>query len=218
MNSIELLLIISFGLSLFLMLTGITLLGCGYYYRQKSRLLVSGKRIKNKRKKRQLEAYRFYSQKILLCGSISLFICLLCGGVSGYVMYDQQMTMSKEDQKALVEGYYLTADFEKELQTILEKDIDEAKSIQNIQSLGSLMASYSSKKANHLTQQKGQQKINKYYQTIKELGINATTQSQEMVTNKDILDNYLVDVKKIEGIQKDIFKFYKVDETELEKN
>ncbi|MDT2782949.1 hypothetical protein [Vagococcus fluvialis] len=207
MNSIELLLIISFGLSLFLMLTRITLLGCSYYYQQKSRLLVSGKRIKNKRKKRQLEAYRFYSQKLLLCG-----------GISDYVMYNQQMTMSKEDQNALVDGYYLTADFEKELQTILEKDIDETKSIQNIQSLGSLMASYSSKRANHLTQQKGQQKFNKYYQTIKELGINATTQSQEMVTNKEILDNYLVDVKKVEGIQKDIFKFYKVDETELEKN
>lgn len=207
--------IVCVSISLFLFLSAISFLFGSYYYQNKVRKLEKVKRRKKKKHQEHIMFSKKKSKRYLTCGSLCLVIAITLAATSGYIMYQQKVHLSNEDKEAVTRGYYLLSDFEDQLNQLDDKKLDKEKTVQTIQSLGSLMASYSEEKASPLNQVKGQQKLNRYYQSIKEIGINATTQSQELVVNQEMLKNYLKDVKKAKNYEKDIFSFYKVNEMDL---
>lgn len=112
----------------------------------------------------------------------------------------------------------MLSDFENQLKKIESGDVDEKKAVQNIQNLGGAMASYNSVKASSVNKEEGQLKLNRYYNILKEIGSNAIPQSQKFFNNKDLINEFLADIKKAENYQEAVFDFYKVDRESLKKN
>lgn len=80
------------------------------------------------------------------------------------------------------------------------------------------MASFNSRRASDLNKEDGQVLLNRYYNLVKEIGINASTQPQDFYGNSDLVGEFSNDIKKVKAYQKDVFAYYKVNEEELKQN
>ena len=80
------------------------------------------------------------------------------------------------------------------------------------------MASYHGLSASSLNKKEGQILLNRYYNSIKELGINTSSQAQDFFNNQELTDEFLKDVDKAKNYQSDVIKYYKVNQDELKKN
>lgn len=219
MKNLELVFLGTFISSLVLLLSAFTLLVL-FIVRRKQIKATSKKKSRSKSKRREqkkrLEFLRKSSKRALIFFILFLFLGISAG--AGYVSYYQAMNLSEKDEKAVVDGYYLISDFEKQLEAIKKGDIDQKKAAENIQNLGGSMASYSGLTASELNKEEGQLKLNRFYNIVKELGVNASAQYQDFFDNNELVDEFLSDTKKAKGYQSDVFKFYKVDQNALKKN
>lgn len=170
------------------------------------------KRIKMKRK--QLQSNKKKQSKRMLLSFI--FACLLAGG-SGYLSYYQSMNLSSNDSDIVVKCYYLLRDFEKELTSARDKADDEEKIQQNIRYLATSMASQGIKKASTINTKEGQLILNRYYNSMKQLGMNASTQTKNFYGNAQLVDDFVEDIKKTEAYETEAFNYYKVNQSALEK-
>ncbi|OTN88812.1 hypothetical protein A5819_001304 [Enterococcus sp. 7E2_DIV0204] len=174
-------------------------------------------RIKNKKKKRMIARKRqqFLKKKKvnIRYSTIFLILAIMFGGMSGYFFYYQAMTLTKDDSDSVAKAYYLLRDFEKEIIHAKEKKEVEEKVQKNIRYLATAMASYGSKKASKNNSREGQIILNRYYNAIKQVGMNASTQTNNFYGNTSIVDDFLMDVKKIQRYEKSTFTYYKVDKS-----
>lgn len=221
MKNLETIFLGTFISSLILLLIALTLFVL-FMVRRGQLKKISKKKQKNKSKRRKqqkkIEELRKSSRRSLMFFLLCLFLGIGTGVGAGYISYYQSINLSEKDQKAVVKGYYLLSDFEKQLESIKKGEMEEKKVTQNIQNLGSSMANYNGMTASELNKEEGQVKLNRYYNIVKEIGINTSAQSQEFFANEELLDEFLKDTKKAQNYQKDVFKFYKVDEKSLMKN
>ncbi|MDT2848862.1 hypothetical protein P7H60_06775 [Vagococcus carniphilus] len=221
MKNLELVFLGTFISSLVLLLSAFTLLVL-FIVRRKQIKATSKKKSRSKSKRREqkkrLEFLRKSSKRALIFFILFLFLGISAGAGAGYVSYYQAMNLSEKDEKAVVDGYYLISDFEKQLEAIKKGDVDQKKAAENIQNLGGSMASYSGLTASELNKEEGQLKLNRFYNIVKELGVNASAQYQDFFDNNELVDEFLSDTKKAKGYQSDVFKFYKVDQNALKKN
>lgn len=178
----------------------------------------SKNKVKRKKQKKLIEVLNKKKKKEMTMFLIFMFLLISCGLGAFYTSYYQSIKLSPEDSDHVIKGYYLLSDFEKQLESIKKGEIDKDKSIENIQNLGGKMASYSELKANSLNKEEGQVKINRYYNVVKEIGTNAIPQSQDFYENKELVDEFLNDIKKVKGYQTDIFNYYKINKDTLKKN
>ncbi|MGX7201905.1 hypothetical protein BCR22_05010 [Enterococcus plantarum] len=203
-------------------LTIVALLGSAYFLvqilrtsQQIRRLPV--RRIKNKKKRRFIARKR---QKLINKRKRSLRYCLvllvvtvLFGGASGYLSYYQSMNLTTDDSDSVVKGYYLLRDFEQQITIAKEKGDDEEKMQKNIRYLATAMASYGSKTASTSNSQEGQLTLNRYYNAVKQLGMNASTQTKNFYGNAAVVNDFLEDIKKVQTYEKAAFAYYNVDES-----
>ncbi|WP_227011205.1 hypothetical protein [Enterococcus wangshanyuanii] len=83
----------------------------------------------------------------------------------------------------------------------------------NIRYLATAMASYGTKTASTINSKEGQLTLNRYYNAIKQVGMNASTQTKNFYGNAQIVDSFLEDIEKVKVYEKAAFTYYKVDET-----
>ena len=207
-------------------LTIVALLGSVYSFVKVLRLgqqikRLSAKRIKNKKKRRALvrkrqgliknrkRSLRFFVVLLLMSGAF--------GGASGYLSYYQAMNLTTDDSDSVVKGYYLLRDFEQQLEIAKGKSDNEEKIQKNIRYLATAMASYGTKKASTVNSKEGQLKLNRYYNAIKQVGINASTQTKNFYGNPQVADIFLTDIKQAQTYEKAAFTYYKVDESAFSK-
>lgn len=177
------------------------------------------KKRKNKKKNRQFIKRR---QQLLKKKKNSLILMLafllISGGLAGgtaYFSYYQSMNLSAEDTDLLVNGYYLLSDFEEQLILAGEKGDDEAKLQKNIRYLATVMASYNGKKASGLNTEEGQLTLNRYYNSVKQLGMNASTQAKNFYGNPELVESLKADIARAKEYEAAVFNFYKVNESAL---
>ncbi|EOI02723.1 hypothetical protein UAY_00970 [Enterococcus moraviensis ATCC BAA-383] len=200
----------------------VALLGSGYFIVQvfHSRSLLKKlpkKKFKNKkknrkiaRKKQQLMKKKKKSVRLFLM--LSFVTVALAGGMS-YLSYYQSMNLTTGDSDSVVKGYYLLRDFEDQLIIARDKSDDEEKLQKNIRYLATSMASYGTKKASDINSEEGQITLNRYYNSIKQLGMNASTQTKNFFGNQELVDSFLADIKKAQVYEKETFDYYKVNES-----
>lgn len=176
-------------------------------------------RNKSKRKKQKKEIIRLGKSKKK--SLVSFIICLLLaigsGTAAAYVSYYQSVNLSDNDSKSVVEAYYLINDIEKQLKIAEEEKEDKTKVSSAIRKYASQMASFNSRRASELNKEDGQVLLNRYYNIVKEIGVNASNQSQDFYGNKELSQEFIKDINRAKGFQKEVFKYYKVDEKSLEK-
>lgn len=221
MTKLELILIGFFITSLFFLLVTISLLTF-YFIKGKriKQLNIIKSKSKNKRKKikKEIRSISKSRKKIGFMCLVSLFLTICLGAGTAYVSYYQSVNLSVADQKAVVKGYYLLTDLSQQLENIKSGELEEHDSISNTQMLGSSMASFNHLKASTTNKIDGQVKLNRYYTSLKELGVNTIAKSQNFYDNPKLIDEFLMDVDKTINHQKEVFDYYKVDEAKLEKS
>lgn len=168
---------------------------------------------KNKMKQRK----RLIKRKRIACKNtvISLLMgILLFGGYSFYSNH-QAMTLSKVDKSSVAKSYSLINNFEKLLKNAKEKSQDQVKIQENIRYLATELASYGTLSANKNNSTEGEQILNRYYNSIAQLGVNANLQTNELYGNQNLVDEYLADIKRVKENQDEALKYYKVNQTNL---
>lgn len=203
-----------------IVLTILSLLSASYnimqYIRSSRQVkLLCMKKSKNKKRKKKLAKKRYQMQRkktwhfrLML---VFLGLSLISIGNSAYLSYYQAVNLTTDDSNAVVKGYYLLRDFEKQVNISASKKSEEETIQQNIRYLATGLASYGTKKASGLNTKEGQLTLNRYYNALKELGMNASTQTNNFYGNEQLKDEFLRDIKKAQSYEKKAFDYYKVN-------
>lgn len=212
MLNLDLFFLISFSISILFLLSTVLIV-----------LLI----IKNVRAISRIKGKRKYKSKIKKLSKtkkrliVFLFIFSLLtfgsAGIASYISYYQSINLSQKDSENVVKGYYLINDIESELLKAKDKSIDNKKATQNIQNLSNSMASFGGMRASDKNKEDGQLILNRYYNIIKEIGVNISSQPQDFYGNAELTDEFVNDLKRAKDYQKEVIKYYKVNEDELKK-
>ena len=221
MNIVELLLLVTFVLGLIFSLLTLTFFTLFIFQTQRYKLLNKEKpRRKSRRRKHEKELSKLIQNKnrSLLFLISSMFLALASGGGYVYASYYQSINLSQADKEAVVKAYYLLTDLEKQLESVNNGEAEESSLATNLQNLGGSMSSYANIRASELNKEEGQVILNRYYNIVKNVGINITGQAFEFFEQEQLVDEFLEDISKARVYEKEVFKFYKVDEKNLKKN
>ncbi len=169
---------------------------------------------KSKHKKR-IRNLKIKKKRCFIVAITSLVLALFSFGGVKTIAYFQSVNLVKSDSSAVVEGYYLLSDFNKQLELAQEKQGNKETVSLSIQNLAGNMASYNTKKASELSTAEGQLILNRYYNSIKEIGVNAASQYTDFYGDKKLTAEFIEDVKKAQSYEKKVFTHYKIDEKEL---
>lgn len=205
----------------------LSLLGMGYFlwcYLDSGRKIrrLPKKRFKNRRKNKKVA----FKQKKLLKRkkkSLRLFVVLLLltglfSGGSAYTSYYQSTNLTAGDSDSLVKGYYLLRDFNDQLLLAEAQEEEAVKLQQNIRYLATAMASYGAQKASDINSKEGQLTLNRYYNALKQVGMNASTQTNNFYGNSELVAEFLADIVKAQEYEKSAFEYYQVNEAAFAEN
>lgn len=182
----------------------------------KELVITTAKNKKAKRNKKHQQAIlNKKKQSVLMSSLVSLIFSIIIFSGTAYSRYYQAMNLSKEDSESIVKSYYLIRDFEEQLILMQDKKDDQGKLEQNIRKLSTSMASYGTKKANKLNSLDGQIRLNRYYNSVKQIGMNASTQTKNFYGNSDVVNGFLKDIQGAKDYEGDVFRYYKVDKSVL---
>ncbi|MEG0256026.1 hypothetical protein [Vagococcus sp.] len=219
MTNLEWVFLITFIGALISILSAVTFLAIFVVYQKKYKNCAAIKS-KSKSKRRKQKKELLHLKKVKKRNMVA-FICFLMlslglGAGTAYTSYYQAVNLSKKDSEAVVKAYYLLEDFDKQLKQA-DKGEDKEKTSDNLRLLAGSMASYGTYKASYLNKEEGQILLNRYYNIVKEIGINASNQSQDFIEDKELIETFQKDIKKAQNYQEEVFKFYKVDKKSLAK-
>lgn len=124
------------------------------------------------------------------------------------------MHLSQKDSKAVIQGYYLVDNIEKELQAAKTTDND-VKAGKNIKLLAGQLSSYGIYKATIRNTEQGQKALNKYYKSMKELGINLSSQTDGFFKDETLLNEFEADVAAVKKNQEAVVSYFKINEKAL---
>lgn len=77
------------------------------------------------------------------------------------------------------------------------------------------MVTYGNRPVSVGLSEEGSKLLTRYYVSMKDVGMNLSTLTQEQLANKEILESYLKDISKIKERQKAVFTYFKVNESAL---
>lgn len=187
-----------------------------YFIQRKKLTNLPMKKFKNKKKNkriaRQRRELKEKKKKKLIWVVLLMTLTLAFSGASAYITYYQSMNLTANDSDSVVRGYYLLKDFEEQLILSRDKGDEEEKLQQNIRYLATSMASYGAKKASNVNTKQGQLILNRYYIGLKQLGMNASTQTKNFYNNPELVEEFLKDITKAHKYEREAFDYYKVNE------
>lgn len=173
-------------------------------------------RTKNKKKKKKIffqkKKLKKRKSKYIIWSIVFFLFAIGCGSGSYYTIYYQATHLGEDDQKAIVSGYYYVAQTSKKLDQL--DDSQETK--QELQALSDRMAAFALNKADYRINSEGQNLINKYYDSLKEYGVNLSAKSQLLVTDKSVQEEFKSDLEKIKQNQDKVIKYFQINEQSLE--
>ncbi|WP_086314243.1 hypothetical protein A5821_001851 [Enterococcus sp. 7F3_DIV0205] len=209
-----------FIVSLSLASIGILFAGISFYLMFKTkRALEKVKRTKVKKKKqkqkrRKIRDLRNKSKKQRTWGIVLSLLVVVSSITAGYSLYYQSMHLSQKDSKAVIQGYYLVENFENELKEAKTTEND-VKAGKNIKLLAGQLSSYGIYKATIRNTEQGQKVLNKYYKSMKELGINVSSQTDGFFKDDALLNEFEADLATIKKNQAAVVSYFKINEKAL---
>lgn len=181
---------------------------------------LQNKRFKNiqkrKKNKRQVSKLERQKSKYIKMGLLFFTCFLVVIGGALYSRYYQSTNLGQEDANAIAQGYQLTKEIEKQLTEINAEGANVEKIHKNIYELSSQLSSYGVRKANGRLSEEGQLLLNRLYTNMKELGLNLSNQSADELTDSQAMEGYLVDIERIKQNQKQVFTYFRVNQTMLQ--
>ncbi|EOL49006.1 hypothetical protein [Enterococcus caccae] len=209
-----------FIISLSLASIGLVFSGISFYLMaQTKKALKKVKRTKVSKKKRKQKKSKVKkmmqkSKKQRNWGMALVILFLFSGFAAGYSLYYQAMHLSQKDSKAVVQGYYLMDNLEKELKTAKTTEND-VKSGKNIKLLAGQLSSYGIYKATIRNSETGQKKLNKYYKSMKELGINLSSQPNDFFKNETLLTEFETDLTAVKKNHEEVVRYFNINKNAL---
>ncbi|MGX7148467.1 hypothetical protein [Enterococcus ureasiticus] len=207
---ISLAIAIIFLLFIFLLMVGIIKAN---KEQRKLRLIRTRNKRKRKviaRKKRQLKKKK---NKRIIGSFLCLLVTVLGATTSMYAIYYQSTNLSQEDKKVIVSGYYNLRDIEEQLQLAESGEGDRAE--QNLDNLSLRLAAFALNKADYRINGEGQIRINRYYSSMKELGINLSSQSKGFYKDASLLESFRGDIERVKKNEQAVIKQFKINEKSL---
>ncbi|MEI5995351.1 hypothetical protein [Candidatus Enterococcus mansonii] len=184
---------------------------------KKEQKKISRIRSKNKRKRKMLAKKKRILQKKVNRGiwgcSFGVIMIILGGASSMYAIYYQSTNLGEEDKKAIVSGYYNIRDIEDQL-TLAESGKGETVE-QNLANLSLRLAGSALNKADYRINEDGQLRINRYYSSMKELGLNLSSQGNGFYKDPLLLEEFRADIEKVKKNEKAVFDQFKINEKSL---
>ncbi|WP_265459929.1 hypothetical protein [Enterococcus sp. HY326] len=146
------------------------------------------------------------------------FILLLLGSLliplSFYVRYYQATTLSSGNSDALVQGYALTQEIERDLKDVSTTDNPEQLQA-TIYDVAARLASYGTETPDPRLSQEGKLLMKDLFERMKRLGINLSGISIEQMQDPDQNGSYLSDVERLKSSQQKVFEYFRIDESTL---
>lgn len=175
---------------------------------------------KNKKKRRRWERVTGNLKKLKKKSITRMVLFLVlttgAGGATLYASFYQSINLTSDDADAIVRSYYLLRDFQQELDKAANQTEDETSSIQNIRYLATSLSSYNTNKASQLNTVEGQSALNRYFNALSQLGVNATRESQNFYGNAELVAQFQEDIERTIGYEMKAFDYYKVNQSALE--
>lgn len=193
-----------------------------FYNTKKSIRSLMNKRFKSRKKNKKITRKKNKLIKKKNKYRYSMIITVICaaifGGGSLYISYYQSMNLTNNDSDAVVKGYYFLQDFQEQLDIAKNEGDSKDKLEQNIRYLSTAMASYGIQKASTLNSKEGQLVLNRYYISLKQIGMNASTQTTNFYGNPSLVSEFNEDIKRVKEYEKAAFDYFKVDSTVFSEN
>ncbi|OJG54877.1 hypothetical protein RV09_GL003184 [Enterococcus moraviensis] len=184
----------------------------------RKRQMLKMRRPKNKQKRRKLkkEILRLQKQKqrYMRSSFLLLLVSILLTMGAFYTRFYQQTSLSANDGEIIVQSYFLVDSIEKDIQGI-QNGADPEKSQEKIRTMTALMVTYGNLPPSGSLTKERQQMLKKYYQGIRELGMNLNSQAARRLGDPKIVEDYLSDIKQLKQSQQKIFQTFKVNESAL---
>ncbi|OTN88609.1 hypothetical protein A5819_001090 [Enterococcus sp. 7E2_DIV0204] len=170
--------------------------------RKRKKIRRTLKKVKGKRKKQRW----------------GLVICVVLVGILSstafYARYYQATNLGERDSEGIVQGYYLLNETKNQIDALSESHNSE-KSENNLRELAAKLSSFGMRGADGRLTEEGQRLLTRYYNQVKELGLNLNNQSAEMLSNQEIRETYLNDLQKAQKTQSKIITYFKINESAL---
>jgi hypothetical protein len=181
---------------------------------------LQAKRIKNKKKrkkvKRAIQRLKSQRKRQWVRAGVFFVFCLSFVGAAFYSLYYQSTTLSAKDAEYVVQGYYTLDKLEGELVEAGKSD-NPVKAGKNIKVLAGQVASYGNRKATVRNTVEGQKLLNRYYKSMKELGVNISTQADDFFMNEEKMTEFMEDIVIVRENQEKMLKYYNVKESAFKK-
>ncbi|MBO0473357.1 hypothetical protein IGL98_003318 [Enterococcus sp. DIV0840] len=199
--------------ALFSLLSIIFLFSTRKQVRQFARIRTKNAR-KRKKIKRALKKAKAKHKKqgwnLVIC---IMFACIM-SGTAFYARYYQATNLGERDSEGIVQGYYLLNETKNQINTLSESDNPE-KAGNNLRELAAKLSSFGMRGPDGRLTAEGQRSLTRYYNQVKELGLNLNNQSAEMMENAQTRETYINDLQKAQKIQAKIITYFKINENAL---
>ena len=199
--------------ALFFLLSIILLFSTGKQIQQLTKIRTKNSR-KRKKIKRALKKAKVKQKK----QRWSFVICLILVGVLSstafYARYYQATNLGERDSEGIVQCYYLLNETKEQINKLSESSSTE-KSENNLRELAAKLSSFGMRGADGRLTEEGQRLLTRYYNQVKELGLNLNNQSVEMLDNLETRESYLNDLQKAQKTQSKIITYFKINESAL---
>lgn len=179
------------------------------------------KRTANRKKRKRLFGRKkklLAAKKTALKWFVFLFsISVIASLGTGYLYYQTLIKLSSQDKQSILEGYSLLREFQQQIEVSSNQSEEQVKTEENIRHLATKLASFGTVKASILNSSEGQGRLNRYYKSLSQLGINTSQQVNSIYGNPELATEFLEDTKRAIKIERTVFSYYKVDENRLYK-
>lgn len=169
--------------------------------KKKGSHLYKKKKRENKKKQKELKKLILYLLAILLFLSASFI------GIN-YVRNNQ---LAKVDKQVILESQNIILDLEKEVQLMENAEVEQIDFEKTMIDIGSIMATKGSHQASEFYPEENQKLLNRYYGSIKELGILISNDVKSLYNNKSRINELKQDIKKVNQYEKKVNKKYKLN-------
>lgn len=162
----------------------------------------------HKRKKRDNKKKQMKLKQLILYLLVGL---LLLSGLSMGLFYVRTNQLVKEDKKIVIESHNIITDLEKEIQLMEDKKVEQADFEKTMATIGSIMATKGLHKASDFYPEKNQQLLNRYFNSVNELGILLSNDVNSLYDNQKRVDELKSDIKKVSQYEEKVNKKYRIN-------
>lgn len=175
---------------------------------------------RSKKKKKVKKEIKFLTQQKKNSSKFFIsFILLSSICLGGYFVTKNyfEKNLSKNDMNTVMSTYFLINDYKNNLEDAKNENGDKKDITKKIETNSYKMSSYATKEPNDLLSIEGKRLMNRYFNSVSELGVNSVPVYQQFYGNPEVSDEFLNNINTVKQHEKELFKYFKIDESRIKK-